>query len=70
MKQQELKIEGMSCGHCIMAVKQSFAKLPNVVVEDITIGRAIVQYDESVVRQEDLEQAVQDAGYSVAKGAH
>lgn len=69
MKQQELKIEGMSCGHCIMAVKQSLAKLPNVVVQDVGVGRAVVQYDESIVRWEDLEQAVQNAGYSVAESA-
>ncbi|GJQ21788.1 MAG: copper chaperone [Bacteroidia bacterium] len=69
MKQQELKIEGMSCGHCIMAVKQSLAMLPNVVVKEVALGRAVVQYDERVLRQEDLEQAVQDAGYSVVKSS-
>lgn len=65
MKQQELKIDGMSCGHCIMAVKQSLTNLPHVVVEDITIGRAVVRYDEDQVHQEDLARAVEEAGYSV-----
>jgi copper chaperone len=69
MKKQEIVIEGMSCGHCVMAVKQSLGSLPNVVVEDVSIGRAVVQYDENAVRQEDLAQAIQDAGYSVAKSA-
>lgn len=66
MKQQELIINGMSCGHCVMAVKQSLAKLPNVVVEDVSIGKAVVRYDENQVRKEDLAQAVEEAGYSVA----
>ena len=30
MKQETLKIEGMSCGHCVMAVKKELSKLENV----------------------------------------
>ena len=65
MKTQELTIEGMSCGHCIMAVKHQLGKLPNVKVEDVQIGKAKVQVDESKVTTEQLSKAVGDAGYKL-----
>ncbi len=63
MTNKELKIEGMSCGHCVMAVKKELSKLPNVKVEDVQIGSARVQYDETKIRWEDLSRAVEEAGY-------
>ncbi len=63
MTNKELKIEGMSCGHCVMAVKKELSKVPGVKVEDVQIGSARVQYDETKIRWEDLSRAVEEAGY-------
>lgn len=63
MKTQELKIEGMSCGHCVMAVRKELEKLPAVTVNDVAIGRAVVQYDEGEVNEQDLSLAISEAGY-------
>ncbi|HEY4612828.1 MAG TPA: heavy-metal-associated domain-containing protein [Bacteroidota bacterium] len=65
MKIQQLTIEGMSCGHCITAVKHQLGKLANVKVEDVQIGNAKVQIDESNVTTEQLSKAVEDAGYKL-----
>ena len=65
MKVQELKIEGMSCGHCVMSVRKELDKLPHVTVEEVKIGSAKVQYDESAVSLNDLAKAVEHAGYRV-----
>ena len=65
MKIQELKIEGMSCGHCVMSVKKELSKLADVKVEDVTVGTARVQYDETKVRPEDLARAIDEAGYKL-----
>ncbi|MBI4418895.1 MAG: heavy-metal-associated domain-containing protein [Ignavibacteriales bacterium] len=65
MKKQELTIEGMTCGHCVIAVKQSLGMVPNVTVESVGIGKAVVQYDENIVKAEDLVRAVEDAGYTI-----
>lgn len=64
MKQEKLQIEGMSCGHCVMAVKKELAKLP-VDVKTVDIGTAEVEYDENKVSKEDLVKAVDEAGYRV-----
>jgi copper chaperone len=67
MQTVELKIEGMSCGHCVMAVKKELNKLENVKVEDVQIGSAKVQYEESSVKERVLEKAIEEAGYKVVK---
>lgn len=64
MKSETLKIEGMSCNHCVMAVKKELMKL-NVEVKNIQIGIAEVSYDENSVSRDTIIQAVDEAGYKV-----
>lgn len=63
VKTQELKIEGMTCGHCVMAVRKELSKLPGTTVEDVQIGSAIVLIDEKKVTTQQLAQAIETAGY-------
>lgn len=60
-----LNIEGMSCGHCVMAVRKELSKIPDIFLEEVEIGKAIVKFDESKVKDEDITSAVEKAGYSV-----
>ncbi|MEI7811127.1 MAG: cation transporter [Ignavibacteria bacterium] len=64
MKTETLKIEGMSCNHCVMHVKKELVKL-NLIIKDITIGSAELEYDENKVSHDDLVKAVDEAGYKV-----
>ena len=65
MKTQELTIEGMSCGHCIMSVKKELGKIPGVLVDDVQIGSAKVRVDESKVTDQALSNAINEAGYKL-----
>ncbi|MCL5031581.1 MAG: cation transporter [Bacteroidetes bacterium] len=65
MKIQEFKIEGMSCQHCVMAVKKELNKIENIKVEDVQIGSAKVQYDENKISDKILIEAIEEAGYKV-----
>jgi copper chaperone len=65
MAEATLKIEGMSCQHCVMRVKKAFEALPGIAGLDVKIGTADLTYDESMVNREDLEAAVEAAGYTV-----
>jgi copper chaperone len=67
MKVEELTIKGMSCGHCVMAVKRELEKIPAVSVEEVTIGKARVQYDETKVTAQDLIHAIDEAGFSLVR---
>lgn len=65
MKTQELKIEGMTCGHCVMSVQKELGKIPGVKVEKVEIGSAKVQFDETKVNPAMLANAINEAGYKV-----
>ncbi|MDP4175938.1 MAG: cation transporter [Bacteroidota bacterium] len=64
MKSEKISIKGMSCGHCVMAVKRGLSKLP-VVVKDVQVGSAEVEYDESKVSRQTIVETIEDSGYSV-----
>ena len=62
-----LSINGMSCGHCLNAVRQALSETPGVAVESVRIGRADVQYDPALTTPEAIEAAVTDAGYEAIR---
>lgn len=62
---KEIRIEGMNCNHCAMAVKKELSKIESLQVKDVRIGSALVEYDESVVTQEKIKEAVEEAGYAL-----
>lgn len=59
----ELKIEGMSCGHCKISVEKALKSVPGVQKVEVFLdqGRAVVEGDAPVDR---LIEAVQEEGYS------
>ena len=63
MTTKEIKIEGMSCGHCEMAVRKELSRLDNVKVKDVKIGQAVVEYDETKIDVWRLYAAIEEAGY-------
>ncbi len=69
MEKLELAISGMSCGHCIGAVKQALEELDGVSVSRVEIGTAELSYDPVVRKAEDILDAVADAGYQAERVA-
>jgi copper chaperone len=65
MKTVELKIDGMTCGHCVMSVKKALAKVRRANVVSADIGSAVVTIDDAVAGEQALVDAVGDAGYTV-----
>lgn len=59
-----IKIDGMSCQHCVMAVKKEIQKL-DVKNLEVKIGEASVEFDESIIDVQNIEKAIEDAGYIV-----
>ena len=60
------KIDGMSCQHCVMAVKKEIQKL-DVKNLDVKIGEASVEFDESKISEDQINKAIEQAGYIVVK---
>ncbi|MBE0645773.1 MAG: heavy-metal-associated domain-containing protein [Bacteroidetes bacterium] len=65
MTTQTIRIEGMTCNHCVMSVRRQLAGIDHLEVEDVQIGSAIVSYDEDKVETEDIDSAVKTAGFAV-----
>ena len=60
-----LKIDGMSCQHCVMRVKRAIESLDGVTDLTVEIGEAKMQFAESGIQQKDIENAVVKAGYKI-----
>jgi len=61
-------VQGMSCGHCKVAVESELNRFSGVERSnaDFEKGTVAVRYDESQVTTEDLKGAIEEAGYTVA----
>jgi copper chaperone len=64
--EKRISIQGMSCHHCVMAVKKELGKVPGLIVKDVSIGSAVVEYDETKVTPAQIRVAIEDAGYDEA----
>ncbi|PKL88403.1 MAG: hypothetical protein CVV23_10280 [Ignavibacteriae bacterium HGW-Ignavibacteriae-2] len=64
MTTKEFKIEGMSCGHCVMAVNKALQKL-ELKDKQVEIGSAKVDFDETKTGEDQIKKAIEDSGYRV-----
>ncbi len=67
MAEAKIEIEGMSCQHCVMAVKKALGGVPGILESDIKIGSALVKYDDSKTTKGDIEASIEKAGYKVVR---
>jgi copper chaperone len=65
MTQKTIKIEGMSCQHCVMRVKKAIDGLPGVSSSEVAIGSAAITFDENKLTPEAVRAAIETAGYKV-----
>lgn len=61
-----LKVEGMTCDHCVRAVTGALERVNGVqrAKVDRDAGRAVVDYDETRTDPRTLANAVMDEGYT------
>jgi copper chaperone CopZ len=64
MNPHELTIQGMTCGHCVMHVKQALEDIDGLEIEDVQIGKAKVWYNDDKIAKI-LSEKVEEAGYKV-----
>lgn len=60
-----LKVEGMTCNHCVMAVKKALMKVPGVEKAEVSLERAEALV-EGKADPEALIRAVEAEGYRAA----
>ncbi len=64
MEHLTLKIDGMSCGHCVARVEKALTKLDGVHLHRVEIGFADLTYDPAKTSFARIREAIDDAGYT------
>jgi len=69
MRELTLTAPDIACDHCIMSIRKAVTKLAGVefVSGDPTRRQISLRFDESRVKLEDIEQAMEDEGYPVVR---
>jgi copper chaperone len=62
--QQEFKVQGMTCGHCVKAVTHAVQLLDNAAAVSVEFdsGKVVIN---SAVPRERLVEAIREEGYTV-----
>lgn len=63
----QLKVEGMSCGHCVKAVENGVGDLNGVKSVNVNLEKGLVDidFDNSKVTTENIKEAIEEEGYIV-----
>jgi copper chaperone len=64
MESLNLKIEGMTCQHCVRAVRGRLEKTDGVKVDDVQVGSARLEFDPARINVDAIEDAIADEGYT------
>lgn len=65
MQNQTLKVEGMSCNHCVNSIEGALRNIGVTGKVDLKSGTVQVQYDENNVNLEKIKQEIEEQGYDV-----
>lgn len=69
MEKNVIKVEGMSCEHCVKAVTKAVSKLPgiNAVAVDLKAGTVSVEHDPVQSPLEKIIFEIEEQGYDVIR---
>lgn len=69
MSKSTMKISGMSCASCAARIEKGVGALEGVasVTVNFAMGDMTVNYDESVIGEEEIVRCIQDLGYGAAR---
>lgn len=64
MEIKTIKVSGMSCGHCVQGVRKALSELDLEIIE-VEIGSAKVKFDSTKVSENEIAEAIDNAGFEV-----
>ncbi len=67
MTQTTLKVEGMTCQHCVQTVSEAVGKITGVQKVEVNLERkeVAVNFDESKVKVDKISAQIVEAGFEV-----
>jgi len=63
MERADFEVGGMTCGHCVAAVRRTLEAQDGVRVENVEIGSARVTYDPTSTSPDRLAAVITEEGY-------
>ncbi len=65
MQKVELKVEGMSCNHCVNSIEGAVRELGATAKVNLSGKSVSVDYDEASVTLQAIKDAIEEQGYDV-----
>ncbi|NOX93091.1 MAG: heavy-metal-associated domain-containing protein [Gammaproteobacteria bacterium] len=68
MERVEIRVDGMTCGGCVNSIQNALTNRDGVTsaAADLDSSLVVIEFDSGVIQQDAIEQAIVDAGFSVA----
>ena len=63
---REYTVQGMTCSHCVLSVREEVSEVPGVSAVDVDLGSGRLSVTGHEVEERAVREAVADAGYEVA----
>ena len=69
MKQESVKIEGMTCQHCVQTITEALKKIPGLdsVTVDLDKKEVDVKFDENETSLQEITGKIVEAGFELPK---
>ena len=64
---ETLTIDGMTCDHCVRAVREALSGIDGVTVESVQVGEARVDVDASRATTDGIAAALAEEGYTLVE---
>ncbi|MBP1657190.1 MAG: Heavy-metal-associated domain [Bacteroidetes bacterium] len=64
MHEQEIRVDGMSCQHCVMAVQKALNEVPGITVKVVRVGAVVYATDDREHAESRVRAAITSAGYT------
>jgi copper chaperone len=67
MEKSVIKVDGMSCDHCVMTVKKAVTSLPGIDSVDVNLesGLVTIEYTPAQSSLDSIKNAIVEKGYEV-----
>ncbi|WP_338553054.1 copper ion binding protein [Paenibacillus sp. KS-LC4] len=65
MESVTLKVEGMSCGHCVSTVEKAINEAGASGKVDLAAGQVAVEFDTAKVSLASIKEAIENTGFDV-----
>jgi copper chaperone CopZ len=61
--EKTLKVSGMSCNACVRHITKALSGIQGLQIKGVDVGLARIAYDDAIVRDQAVIEAVRSAGY-------